>query len=155
MRKTIEIAYAAIDDLKELGISLAEPIIVDLTVSGRLGRYVTLEYKLESVEKISHTLRKIGVTDKEIEEMCGVLYDRVEADHYRRILYSIRPEDWEKNEAYKDFNNWKFSEWNMEKVEKFAKENSLDINEEAKEWTEDLEYFMKNRKLRRSNKWQG
>lgn len=154
LRKTIDQAYAAIEDLKNVALSLAEPMISDLTMSGQMLKSLTIEYKLESVGKIADTLRKLGANDKEIEQACGFIYESVLAVLARVALVSIRPDKWEELDFYKGFPDWDFTEWNREKIEKFAKENTLSINNEAKEWLEDIDYFVRTKKLRRPDAWQ-
>lgn len=154
LQKTIKEAYAVLDDLKELGLSISEPMIANLAVSGRMLQYITLEYKLESVEKISKTLRKLGANDEEINEVCESIHQRVEADHCRVLLYNLKTNDEKGEELFKDFQNWKFSQWDKDKILDFAKENKLEFSEDAHERLEDLEYFLKTKKLRRPDKWQ-
>jgi hypothetical protein len=153
LRKTIDQAYAAIKDLKDLALALAEPMIADLTMSGQIFRSLTVEYKLESVGKIADTLLKLGASDKEIEQSCGFIYKRVSGVLANVALVSIRPEKWEELDFFKGFSDWDFPEWNRAKIEKFAKENALPINDEAKEWLEDIDYFAQTKKLRRPDAW--
>ena len=154
LRKTIDQAYAAIEDLKDMALSLAEPMISDLTMSGQMLKSLTMEYKLESVGKIADTLRKLGANDKEIEQACGFIYKRVLGVLARVTLVSIRPDKWEELDFYKGFPDWDFTEWDREKIKKFAKENTLSINNDANEWLEDIDYFVQTKKLRRPDAWQ-
>lgn len=154
LRKTINQAYAAIDDLKDLALSLAEPMISDLTMSGQMFRSLTIEHKLESVGKIADTLLKLGASDKEVEQACGFIYKRVSGVLARVALVSMRPEKWEELDFYKGFPDWDFTEWDRAKIEKFAKENTLTINDDVKEWLDDIDYFVQTKKLRRPDAWQ-
>ena len=61
---------------------------------------------------------------------------------------------WEELDFYKGFPDWDFTEWDRAKIEKFAKENTLTINDDVKEWLDDIDYFVQTKKLRRPDAWQ-
>ena len=65
VRVAVEKAYAAIEQLKELGLSLSSPIVDEMAVSGRMLQYIPLKHKLERVEKIEDNLRKLGASKEE------------------------------------------------------------------------------------------
>ncbi len=153
LRQAISETYAALEQLKELALALSEPMIASLTMSGQMLRRLKLEYKLENVEEIADTLRKLGASDEEINHACGFIYRRVAIILIRVILDNIKPENWESSDIYKDFANWDLSEWDKTRIERFAAENSLMFTPEAKEWMADLDYFMQKKKLRRPDKW--
>lgn len=62
LKTAVDKAYAAIDQLKELGLTLSSPIVDDLAMSGRIFDYMPLKYKFDRVEKISENLRKLGAS---------------------------------------------------------------------------------------------
>ena len=45
-------------------------------------------------------------------------------------------------------------DWDKGKIETFIRENNLNKSEDTDEWLLDLDYFLKQRKLRREDKWQ-
>ena len=59
LKTAVDEAYAAIEQLKELGLSLSSPIVDELAISGRMLQYIHLKYKLERVAKIADTLKKL------------------------------------------------------------------------------------------------
>jgi hypothetical protein len=73
MRTAVNKAYAAIEQLKDLGVSLSSPIVDELAVSGRMLQYIPLKYKLERVQKIAETLKKLGASQEEIDEVCSTI----------------------------------------------------------------------------------
>jgi hypothetical protein len=80
LRTVVNEAYAAIGQLKELGVSLSKPIVDEMAVSGRMFQYIHLKYKLQRVATIAETLKRLGATDMEIEEACSTIYQRVTTD---------------------------------------------------------------------------
>ena len=123
-------------------------------MSGRMFQYIHLKYKLERVAKIPETLKKLGALQKEIEDVCSTIYDRVTNDHTRRILLSLKKANPEKEELFKGINDGKMDHWNKETIEKFINNQKLIESNETKETILDIDYFLENKKLRRENKWQ-
>ena len=155
LRDTIEKAYVALEELKDLGLSLSEPMIVNIALADEMLIHASLEYKLESVEKIANVLRKLGASENEINDACGFIYKRTHHKHVNSILHSMKPENSENIEIYKNFRSWDFSDWDTKKINDFISSNSLVVTDETKEWLEDFDYFIKTKKLRRSDQWNG
>jgi hypothetical protein len=154
LRTAVNEAYAAIEQLKELGLSLSSPIVDELAVSGRMLQYIHLKYKLARVAKIAETLKKLGASEKEIEEVCSIIYERVTNDHMRRVLHSLRSSNPGKESLFEGLEDGKMDGWDKSKLEKFIKDSGLKKSEQTEEWIRDLDYFLKNRKLRREEQWQ-
>ena len=154
LRTAVNEAYAAIEQLKELGLSLSSPIVDELAVSGRMLQYIHLKYKLARVAKIAETLKKLGASEKEIEEVCSTIYERVTNDHLRRVLHSLRSSNPGKESLFEGLEDGKMDGWDKNKLEKFIKDSGLKKSEQTEEWIRDLDYFLKNRKLRREEQWQ-
>ena len=152
LKNAVDKAYAAIEQLKELGISLTGPIVDELSISGRLA-YFHLKYKLERVAEISDTLKKLGASQQEIDKVCSTLYDRVTSDHLGKIFISLKNSNPEKDTLFKDLVNWDMASWDKEKINVFIKEHNLIKNGETEEYFLDLDYFFINKKLRREDKW--
>jgi hypothetical protein len=72
----------------------------------------------------------------------------------RGILYSLKSSNPGKEELFKGVNDGKMDNWDKGKIEAFIKENNLNKSEDTDEWFLDLDYFLKQRKLRREDKWQ-
>jgi len=154
LKTVVDEAYAAIEQLKELGLSLSGPIVDEMAVSGRMLQYIPLKHKLERVEKIADTLKKLGALPGEIEEACSTIYERVTNDHTRRILHSLLDSNPGKETLFEGVKDGKMDDWDKEKIVNFINEHRLNKGEDADEGFLDLEYFLKNRKLRREDKWQ-
>ena len=154
LRTVVDKAYAAIDQLKELGLSLSAPVVDSLAMSGKLLQYIPLKYKLERVEKIRENLKKLGASDQEIEEACSTIYQRVTSDHLRRVLYNLKNGNPEKGSLFVGLDDGKMDDMDATKLATFIVENKLTKNAETEELIQDLEFFQKNRKLRREEKWQ-
>jgi truncated hemoglobin YjbI len=155
LRTAVTEAYTAIAQLKELGLSLSSPIVNELAVSGRMLEPIDLKYKLERVTKIAETLKKLGASEKEIEEVCSAFYERVTNDHMRRVLHSLRSLNPEKQSLFEGLEEGEMDGWDKNRLEKFIKDNTLKKSEQTEEWIRDLEFFLKNRKLRREEQWRG
>jgi hypothetical protein len=155
LRAAVTDAYVAIAQLKELGLSLSSPIMDELAVSGRLLQPIHLKYTLERVAKIAETLKKLAASEKEMEEVVSPIYERVTNDHMRRVLHSLRSLNPEKESLFEGLEEGKMDGWDKSRLDKFIKDNRLEKSEQTEDWIRDLEYFLKNRKLRREEQWQG
>ncbi len=154
MQDAVNKTYAALEQLKDLAIVLAEPIVDTLAVSGKQFQYIHLKYKLENVAKISDALRKLGASETEINKACEIIYKRIISDHVRVILNFLKKENADKGDLFSEDEQWDLVEWNNVKIEKFVKDHALVLNNDAIEWIKDLEYFLANKKLRREDNWQ-
>ena len=151
---SVENANQAIEHIKRLGLVLAAPIVDELTVSGTMIRYIPLKDKLERVQNIADNLKKLGTSQNEINDVCDTIYSRVTNDHIRRIIGSLRNLNPDKIDLIKKILEEKFDDWDEPRIIKFINDNNLKKSEETDECFLDLKYFMKNKKLRREDKWQ-
>ena len=147
-------ANIAIEHMKKLGLVLTAPIVDELAVSGRMLQYIPLKYKLERVQNIADNLKKLGASQNEINDVCETIYSRVREDHIRRIIASLRETNPDKIDLLKNIFEKKLDEWDAPKIIKFINDNNLKKTKETDECFSDLEYFLKNKKLRREDKWQ-
>lgn len=147
-------ANQAIEHMKKLGLVLAAPIVDELAVSGRMHQYIPLKYKLERVKNIADNLKKLGASQNEINDVCNTMYSRVTDDHVRRIIGSLRDPNADKKDLIKKLLDKKSDDWNAQNVIQFIQDNDLNKSTETDECFLDLEYFLKNKKLRREDKWQ-
>lgn len=154
LRTAVEKTYAAIEELKELSLVLSAPIVDELALSGRMLQYMPLKYKLERVERISSTLRKLGASESEIEDVCATIFQRVIKDHIKAALNCLKKANKDKSAVFDGCDDWDIHDWDKDKLEAFIHEHALDKNEEVIEWIRDLDYFAQTKKLRREDKWQ-
>ena len=155
LRTAVDKAYAAIEELKEFALSLAAPIVDELAISGRIMQFIPLSHKLDRVEKITETLRKLGATEQEVQEVCSTIYQRVVNDHIRNALGSLKTANTGSAAIFHGLDDWKATDgWDKNRLEEFIVEHGLTKDENTSEWLSDLDYFIENRKLRREDKWQ-
>lgn len=154
LKTAVDDAYAAIEELKELGLSLTSPITDELAMSGSVLSYIPLEYKLQRVEKIAKTLKKLGASDEEVNEACFMIYLRVESEHVSRVIGKLKKANPGK-EKLLDFKMGDLNNWDLKKLKVFLLDNELEFDEDSEEALENLEYFHEHRKLRHPDQWQG
>jgi len=154
LRDAVKEAYAAIEELKDLGLALSSPIVDELAVSGQFLQFVHLKYKLDRVSKIAETLKRLGASEAELEEACSTLYERVESDHINALLRSLKASNPDKDQLFQGIDEGKFSNWKKEQVEALVLEKNLKTNDEYKKWIESLDYFLSVKKLKNPDDWQ-
>jgi hypothetical protein len=153
LKTAVDKAYAAISELKELGLNLSAPIVDQLAVSGRFLHYLPLKFKLERVEKIAANLKALGASPEEIEKATETIYARVTQDHLDRVVGTLKAANPGKPEAV--FNELTgHGDWDSKAFEKFIADNGLKEDEETKQWLLDLDYFRQTHKIRRDDHWQ-
>lgn len=152
LNTAVKKAYAAIDQLRELGPALSKPI-VDEMAPGSMVEYWPLKSKLERVEAIEASLRKLGASSEEISKVTANLYGRVIRDHILTALSLLRSANPGKESLFKGLEDGKMDD--IQDINKFIKDNGLKTNREVEEAVEDLNYFRKNKRLRREEGWQG
>jgi hypothetical protein len=155
LRTVVDKAYAAIEQLKELGLSLSAPIVDDLAMSGRLFQYMPLTHKLDRVEMIVATLKQLGASQTEIDAVTATIYGRIINDHNAGILRVLRQLNPVKAELFQGLEEGKLGvDWDRAKLDAFITSNGLIKNNEIDESFADLDYFIKTKKLRRPERWQ-
>lgn len=105
VKTAVKEAYAAIDQLKELALDVTTPIVDEMAVSGRMLQYIPLKHKLERVRKIEETLKKLGASQKEIDDACSTIYGRVVQDHIYKALYNLQKANPEKSTLFQGLDN--------------------------------------------------
>jgi hypothetical protein len=147
LRTVVDKAYAAIEQLKDLGLALSAPIV------GML-QYIPLKYKLDRVQKIAATLKELGASQAEIDLATGTIYGRVSHDHLTAILYLLRDLNKDKAPLFQGIDEGKMNSWDQSTVENFITSNGLVKNDEIDERFLDLEFFERTKTLRRPDRWQ-
>ncbi len=146
-------AYAAIGELKELGLNLSAPIVDELALSGRMLQYIPIQFKLPRFQKIAANLKALGASPEEIARATETIYARVRTDHLARIAALLKNANPDKPAAMFDGLTGR-EDWDAKAFEKFIAENGLKEDDETKEWLLDLDYFRANLLVRRPERWQ-
>ena len=73
----------------------------------------------------------------------------------RRILNHLNNALPKANKIFSNIGNINTEEWDLDRVRKILDENKIEPDGELKEVILDFEYWEKDKKLRRENKWQG
>lgn len=154
LRTAVDKTYAALEELKELALCLTGPIVDELAISGRMLEYIHLKHKLERVQEIAETLRKLGASESEIEDACSTLHQRVTKDHVKRVFHSLRGANPEKEKVFQDVDDSKGFDWSPESTQRFINQHELKKNEDTNDAISDLDYFLAHRRLKREDKWQ-
>jgi len=153
LKSAVKETYAALDQLKQLALALSNPIVEQVTVSGKL-LVVAMPAKIRQVKTIEATLKKLGATDAEIKESCGEFYEILDTDHFRFVLVCLGEANSDKKEMFTDLYYWKFDGWTVETLRKLISDSNLKENDKSKEAMRDLEFFLEHRELRRPEIWQ-
>lgn len=158
IEKAVEKTYAAIEQLQQLAIGLAAPVIEEMTVSGTFGGYIPLQHKLMRVNHIAEVLKELGASKADIDIACATIYDRVRDEHFRRAVNHLKHANLDKSALFEGIDpwgdDWDPSRWTEGSLNAFVKDHALAGGDEAKEWMADLTYFLEHKKLRREDKWQ-
>jgi hypothetical protein len=125
LQTAVDKAYAAIGQLKDLGLALSAPTVDELAISGRMLQYIPLKYKLERVEKIAETLKNLGASEEEINKACSTIYQRVTSDHVRSIFYSLRQANPGKEQLFQGIDDGKLDGFDVNKLDDFIRDNGL------------------------------
>jgi hypothetical protein len=153
LRTVVTQAYAAISELKELGLNLSAPIVDELAISGRILQYIPLKFKLARVEKITANLKALGASPEEIEKTTATIYQRVTDDHLGRVAGTLKGANPGMDDAL--FNEVRaHDDWDQKAFERFFADKGLKEDEETKQCLLDLDYFRNTHKLRREDHWQ-
>ncbi len=154
LRTAVEKTYAALEELKDLSLAVAAPIVDTLAITGVMLKYIPLKYKLQRVEKIRETLRKLGATEEEITKACSTMYDRLEADHRKRILLTLLNANGEKKQLFDGLDGWDTEEWDRARIQRFIEEHGLTKSKDVEAALLDLDHYSQTKTLRRPDAWQ-
>jgi len=154
LKKAVTDAYATIDKLKNLSTSLAEPIVATITMQDRLMQYIPTTTKCEMICDIERSLKEVGVTERKIKDTTKFFYELIERDHVSHILQHMRRQTATPTELDITINETLDNFSKDFDIYKFKTKFKITPEGELTELFEDLDYFKKNRKLRREDKWQ-
>jgi len=147
--------YAAIEQVKKLALSISDPIASSLATADTPLLFVHLKYKIEQIENIRKILQELEIPQKHIDETLNVFIKRVHRDHMKRLLTYTNNALSEQDKFFSYVDDVDTEDWSLEKVRSLLNEKTIEPSGELKEVILDLEYWEKNHKLRRENKWQG
>lgn len=143
-------AYAAIDEVKSLALSISSPVVSLMAINGVL-QYLPLQYKLEYAEEIRKSLKELKISEDKVSSALSSLYDRVADDHIRNILWNLNKQLDEEKKIFKRYEDITLESWSLDAIKKESNKLNINVDKEIKEY----EYFMQNKKLLIPNNWQG
>ncbi|NTV19046.1 MAG: hypothetical protein HGA83_06425 [Bacteroidales bacterium] len=143
-------AYAAIDEVKSLAISISSPVASLMAVSSSF-QYLHLKYKLEYAEEIRNSLKKLKISDEKISSALSALYDRVSEDHIKKALWALNEQLGEGQKLFKSCDEIDPDSWPLDAIKRESKKLGVNIDDKIKEY----EYFVQNKKLLTPENWQG
>lgn len=143
-------AYAAIDEVKSLAISISSPVASLMAVSNSF-QYLHLKYKLEYAEEIRNCLKELKISDEKISSALSALYDRVSEDHIKKALWALNEQLGEDQKLFKSYDEIDPNSWPLDAIKRESKKLGVNIDDKIKEY----EYFVQNRKLLTPENWQG
>lgn len=143
-------AYAAIDEVKSLAISISSPVASLMAVSSSF-QYLHLEYKLEYAEEIRSSLKELKISDEKINSALSALYDRVSEDHIKKALWALNEQLGEGQKIFKNYEEIDPESWPLDAIKRESKKLGINIDENIKEY----EYFVQKKKLLKPENWQG
>jgi len=143
-------AYAAIDEVKSLAISISSPVASLMAVSSSF-QYLHLKYKLEYAEEIRSSLKELKISEEKINSALSALYDRVSEDHIRKALWALNDQLDEGQKIFKTYDEIDPDSWPLDAIKRESKKLGVNIDENIEEY----EYFVQNKKLLKPENWQG
>lgn len=155
LRRAVDEAYATTSSVKELAAELTKAINAIIGGEGRWGG-MGIERKLQIIETIDQTLRKIGLDEKEITRTHHIFDKYLEWDHGLAIANQLQKNQPSNNELRKELGTLHDHTrlWVAHPEEFRGALHKFGINDpEAEEKIEDLSFFLKHHKLRRPDTW--
>ena len=154
LSSTIATMNQQIQLTKKIALVLADSVDTSMAVHSFM-EYINLPYKIEQVEHLKKILREMGIPENDIDKSVGGLNKRIRRDHMRRILDIVNKQLPDNKKISKDIWTLDVSAWDINRVRKLLKDNAIEEKGDLKDAILDLEYYEKNKKLRRENIWQG
>jgi hypothetical protein len=143
-------AYAAIDEVKSLAISISSPVASLMAVSNSF-EYLHLKYKLEYAEEIRSSLKELKISEDKIDSALSALYDRVSEDHIKKALWTLNEQLGEGQKLFQSYDEIDPDAWPLDAIKRESKKLGVNIDDKIKEY----EYFVQNKKLLTPDNWQG
>lgn len=154
LKQAVVDAYATIEKLQKLAASLAEPIVMSITMENRLMQYISMQGKILQIKEIEDSLLKIGVSEEDAKKATSFFFDVIKDDHIKRILYQIPKEEGAPENFKESAKGLQESRPDEFDIHDFIRGSQWTPNGETAQLLSDLEYFQTKRKFRRIEKWQ-
>jgi hypothetical protein len=152
LRQQLNRNAATIEQLQNLSVILARPVLGLLIGAGRFGGMADTR---KTVEELNASLRLMGMSEKQVEEANSIYNAYMTWDHgfhvQRRLPKQLGGEARDSIKTLHDY-----GELRIASPQDFRRElAALDLlDEEAEEAIKDYEYFLEHHKLRRPELWQ-
>lgn len=150
LNNAVSEAYAAIDEVKSLAISISSPVASLMAVSSSF-QYLHLQYKLEYAEEIRNSLKELNISDEKIDSALSPLYERVSDDHIKKALWALNEQLGKEQKIFKNYDEIDPESWPLDAIKRESKKLGVNIDEKIKEY----EYFVQNKKLLKPESWHG
>jgi hypothetical protein len=135
----------------KLATPLHEPMLGEMALAGRADA-LDVPSKSERAGQIVQRLRQLGVEDAEIEEIVQPFYETITRDHIKMIYSCLSIVNGDEKGLIRK-QAAETTEWNLEEFNRFVKEGSYIESAHTRASVEDLEFFLKNRKIRSPEAW--
>jgi hypothetical protein len=154
IRRAVDEAYATIERLQNIAASLAEPIVVSITMEGRMFQYIPNEAKLEQIKDIEKTLSAVGLSTDKVIGITKFFYSVIENDHVKKILYQISNETSVPTSLRDSAKLLQESMPENFNIIQHLADSGWTPNGETSELLADLQFFKDKHSFRRIEKWQ-
>ena len=93
--KAVTEAYATIGKLQDIAASLAEPIVIDILMRGKVwgGPLHLREANLSQIQAIEKSLVGIGVPIEKVDSVIGIFYRAIENEYIYHIITAIQADE--------------------------------------------------------------
>lgn len=155
-KQVIQEANVTIASLRKLATQIVEPTLTIIGREGQPFQNISNAEKFEIKERLVKTLKELQANEEKIEKVTAKFDDSFIIEHGRNILGLInRNEKIDKStkeEIKTLISTENLNTINPQKIRNFLKARDL-LTKEIDEAIEDYEYFVKNKKFRRSEYW--
>jgi hypothetical protein len=150
LREAVDKTYAALDDLRELALALADPVMDTMAATSMLGSVAPAKYRVEQANRIASNLRKLGATDSQIADAADSFHYSITHAIVGRLWMHLLGLNPSKGELFQML-IWDPLAWDRKKFDSFISENSLQKDVEIDELLQDLSQFLDTKTLRRAD----
>lgn len=160
LREIADEAYATLDNLKDLAVDLADPIITFITMQNRIIQYIPLDGKIEMVNEISSTLKKFHIDDKKINATRKMFDAALIVDHIKRINQQVEQIEAISGDVKSQIlllsehkNMYEAVKLRKGEIEHIFEKNTIINNPELHKFIKDLDYYIEEKNIRRPEIW--
>lgn len=139
-------ANQAIEQMKELGLVLAAPMLDEMAADKLIfGEATSLEEDVAHMQNIVSSLQKLGASQEQIDAIRLNMDRSVMRNLRRRVTVALQSANKNKASLFKHVSH--MYKWNKEQFERFIQENKLTVPSEVNDNLTKLEYYTMNKKL--------